>query len=101
MTLFRSRDRCVVVQQAPRVRQRECQRGDALGGGVHHHHGVLLPWDASHTVAITAPQVDDLPAPRLPEAYWGRRTWPPSSPPRRDLSVSAPSRRPAKGRWTA
>ena len=49
-----------VVEPPSRVGEREGHRGQALGGRVDDHHGVLLPRLARPLVSNTAPQVDDL-----------------------------------------
>ena len=53
-------DPFVVVEPAPRVGDSKRHRGQALGGRVDDHHGVLLPWFARLLVPDTAPEVDDL-----------------------------------------
>ena len=53
-------DPLFVVEPPSRVGHREGHRGQALGGRVDDHHGVLLPRLARPPVANTTPQVDDL-----------------------------------------
>src|SRR6266851_4054566 len=52
-------DAFLVIKQAPRMRQRHGQAGQALGGGVHTHHRLLFPGVAGGLVADAAPQVHD------------------------------------------
>ena len=49
----------LVVEPPARVRDGQRHRGQALGGRVDDHHGVLLPRLASLLVPDAAPQVDD------------------------------------------
>ena len=49
-----------VIEPAARVGEGERHRGQALGGRVDDHHGVLLPRLAGLLVANAAPEVDDL-----------------------------------------
>ena len=48
-----------VVEPAPRVGEGEGHRGQALGGRVDEHHGVLLPGLARLLVSDTAPEIDN------------------------------------------